>query len=482
MKRFFNMGIGRIAILLMIALLSSCKGEEPVVIDESGLPVEDLQLSVLNDYCSFDVKGMKKWEAVLSDDCDWATLINNEGVGDGKVEIIYDTNNTGAERRADVTVKNGSKAIVVHLLQAASVDGGAPDNDADFIKLAGSKYLGYGCNLLEFFDDAKTNPLTYTACNVVNTTAISKLMENDDFGEYAALANTTNIAKTEYEDLRIDTIVDKMDNLGVSIDIQVAYGLMKFGLSGAYHGGETLGSQVLHIKTGANYPTLESSVNYSEVMAAYNEWVDEGSPKKDYRMSLLTKGFAAVREDLRKACNEGNASDAEINEKVGAIIRDYGTGIVTRSRLGGMIALQLEIDSVYIKEIASLDSAKITADIKAGLFSLKGEAKATYTNNAINHFRNSRHKIKIIGGDVKMIKPILASFEKSSFEMTLADDVVNWCNTIVNSNDGNNTAELLDVELKPIWVMFTDPKSVAAIKKYLKSRYPNSAFVKNYID
>ena len=482
MKRFSYREISGALLLLIISFFSSCSADEPISIDDSDITTYGLRVSVLDGACSFNVKGEGKWEALLSEECDWATIINTEGVGKGTVEIIYDTNNSGVERHAAITLKSGNQIVEIPLTQGASIDGGAPDNDAEFIKLAGTKYIGYGCNLLEFFDDAKNNPLTYTACNVGNTTAISRLMENDDFGEYATLANTTEITNTDYENVRIDTIVDKKDNLGISIDIQVAYGLMKFGLSGAYHGGETLSSEALQIKTGANYPSLEASVNYADILAAYDEWVDEGSPKKDYRMSILTKGFSGVREQLRKACNDDKASSEEVDGIVGRIIRDYGTGIVTRSKLGGMIALQLEVDSVYIREVTSLDSAKITADISAGLFSLKGAAKATYTNNAINHFKNSRHKIKMLGGDGKMMKSIMSTFENSSFDMKLAEAVVDWSNTIVNSNDRNNTAELLDVEVKPIWVMFTDEKSVAAIKKYLQSRHPNSKFLKTYVD
>ncbi|MDE6577979.1 MAG: hypothetical protein K2J82_08075 [Muribaculaceae bacterium] len=482
MERFHCSPICILALLFIILNVTSCKSDDPISIDDPIVTAEGIHISVLDGACSFNVKVEGKWEAMLSESCDWATILNPEGVGNGTVEIIYDTNNTGIERHATITVKSGKDNVAVELYQAASIDGSAPDNDVEFIKLAGTKYIGYGCNLLEFFEDAKNNPLTYTSCNVVNTTAISRLMENDDFGEYATLANTTEITNTDYESVRIDTIVDKKDNLSVSLDIQIAYGLMKFGLSGAYHGGETLSSQVLQIKTGANYPTLEASVNYADILAAYDEWVEEGSPKKDYRMNLLTKGFAGIREQLRKACNEEKASSEELNGIVGRIIRDYGTGIVTRSKLGGMIALQLEVDSAYIKEVLSLDSAKITADIKAGLFNFKGEAKATYTNNAINHFRNSRHKIKMLGGDAKMMKSIMSTFENSSFDMKLADTIEEWSNTIVNSNDRNNTAELLEVEVKPIWVMFTDPKSVAAIKEYLKSKYPNSEFLKKYID
>lgn len=482
MKRFSYREISGALLLLIISFITSCKSDEPISIDDSDVTTHGLRVSVLDGACSFNVKGEGKWEALLSEGCDWATIINTEGDGKGTVEVIYDTNNTGTERYATITLKSGESVVAIPLTQAASIDGGAPDNDAEFIKLAGTKYIGYGCNLLEFFDDAKNNPLTYTACNVVNTTALSRLMENDDFGEYATLANTTEITNTDYENIRIDTIVDKKDNLGISIDIQVAYGLMKFGLSGAYHGGETLSSEVLQIKTGANYPSLEASVNYADILAAYDEWVDEGSPKKDYRMSILTKGFANIREQLRKACNDDKASAEEVDGIVGRIIRDYGTGIVTRSKLGGMIALQLEVDSVYIREVTSLDSAKITADITAGLFNLKGEAKATYTNNAINHFKNSRHKIKMLGGDGKMMKSIMSTFENSSFDMKLADAVVDWSNTIVNSNDRSNTAELLDVEVKPIWVMFTDLKSVDAIKKYLQSKHPDSNFLKTYVD
>lgn len=483
MKQIFFTLILTALCVSALTTMVSCQSEDQTFmkVDEKT-STKGISANVMDGVYPFQVESNAEWSATLPENCDWATLLQKKGVNNAIVNVVVDANTTGMERHTVITLTSGNEKIAINLRQAAAVEGDAPENSAELIMLAGKKYLGYGCNMLEFFDDPKTYPLKYRSCNIINSRAISLLMDKDDFGKYDAMANTTEITDIDYEAIRVDTIVDKKDELGVSIDIQVSYGLMKFGLSGAYHGEEALGSKVLKIKTGANYPTLESSVNYREILTHYDDWVAASRPENDYRQAILTAGFARLREQLREACNEENASEGKIDEIVRALIRDYGTGVVTRSKLGGLIALEMEVDSMYIKEKLGLDSAKITADIKAGMFALKGEAKASYINDATNHFKHSRHKVRILGGDRTQFRNLLKLFETAQYDTLLADAIINWAESITNANDKTNNAELLEVEVKPIWVMFTDTKSIAAIKKYLHTQYPNSAFLEAYIN
>jgi hypothetical protein len=481
---FFSEAAVALAAVLMGGVLVSCSDDTFNGVEiENEVAEKGITADVFDGISSFKIKTDNNWTASIPDDCDWASLMQTSGHGNATVDIIYDANYTGITRHSEIIVESGDTKTAIKLVQNASPAGAAAENDADFIKLAGTKYLGFGCNLLEFYDDPKNNPLTYTACNVVNTTALDKLMKDDEYGEYATLANSTPIANVAYQDLHLDTLVNKHDKLSIAINIQVAYGLMKFGLTGAYSGGETMGSQVLKIKTGANYPTLESSVNYADITAAYDEWESDGKPAKDSRAFILSKNFVKVRNALKQACNAKNVDDDTVNGIVAGIIRDYGTGVVTSSKLGGMIALELDVDSAYIVEKMHLDSARITADIQMGMFSLKADLRAKYENDAISHLRNSSYRVKLLGGDVHKLDSIVQNFKTANFSSALGDDVIAWANTIANSNDSkSNTAELLEVDAKPIWVLFSDPKSAAAVKAYLQKRYPNSKFLKKFQD
>ena len=69
---------------------------------------------------------------------------------------------------------------------------------------------------------------------------------------------------------------------------------------------------------------------------------------------------------------------------------------------------------------------------------------------------SSRHKVRILGGDRTQFRNLLKLFETAQYDTLLADAIINWAESITNANDKTNNAELLEVEVKPIWVMFTD--------------------------
>lgn len=465
--------------------LPSCSSEEMI----SDTPVfqdlvkDGLIVPLEDGIHKISVKSAGQWSATLPEDCNWAKVLDGEGNGNGEMAVVVDGNFTNMERVTTLTLNADGKVSKVQLRQKESEDGMAADNGADFLKLAKNKYLGFGCNALEYYDDPDNVSLKYKVNSTVNTMVITKLQEADDFGFYDGLANSSTLRIDEYESLKTDTIVNKRDSLGVKLSLEVAYGLFKFGISGKYSGAETFGEKALQIKMGANYPSFEASLGYNDIMTTFdnaNDASTSGADVNESRMcrALLAVGFAKAREELRVLCNAASPDEAAINGKVQKLIDDYGTGFVSKSNLGAVAAMDLKVDSTYINETLAVDSARITADIQAGLFSLKADVQASYINASVQHLKHSQHKVQLIGGSKAMATNVVKTFEAADYESDLGQAIADWAKSVVVSDGSDNTAELVSVEVAPIWDLFSDQKSIAAIKKYLAGKYPNSRFLK----
>lgn len=174
--------------------LESCQSDDEVTVSiDEELLQSGLDAAMTDGIYTVDVRSNGDWTLAVAPGCDWVSLLQTEGHGNEQVEVVVDANYTGADRSTNLFLTAGNATVNIRVRQTATLNGETADNDADYLKLAGSKYLGFGCNLMEFFDDSKKNPMKYTSNNIVNCAAIEKLMQNDDFAEYSSLALTNPI-------------------------------------------------------------------------------------------------------------------------------------------------------------------------------------------------------------------------------------------------------------------------------------------------
>ena len=99
------------------------------------------------------------------------------------------------------------------------------------------------------------------------------------------------------------------------------------------------------------------------------------------------------------------------------LIRDYGTG--SESFQAVVLSPWKWRWIPCISRRTGLDSAKITADIKAGMLAWKAKEGFLY-KRATNHFKHSRHKVRILGGD-RINLGTYEAFETAQYDTLLAE-------------------------------------------------------------
>ena len=115
----------------------------------------------------------------------------------------------------------------------------------------------------------------------------------------------------------------------------------------------------------------------------------------------------------------------------------------------------------------------------SGLFSLKGEASASYLNQASSYIENSQIDIVITGGSKKGRTDLIKAFgnivkpgaNTSQMNDALIDKISDWADTI-NPED-SKTFTCTEYALTGIWELFTDKEAQQVVKDYMASIYPN---------
>jgi hypothetical protein len=404
------------------------------------------------------------------------------------LELVLDDNIGGEMRTAIVTITSTGGTANVKVSQYGDVEGIVADNsNADYIQTAATKKLGVGCNLIEFYDDP-TVGLEYKRNSAFNIAAL-KALNNSGKIKYDGLISTTPRSKLEFKEAKMDSIVNKHDSLGVSVDIKISYAKFKFGLSGKYVGDEQLKDHALRLGYGADYPTLDAGISYADALAHYYNYQKELAKAAatrtetenvdDYRQNIVTTGLAKMINNVKAAVSSEKQSNIDGNIK--KLINSYGTGIVIGSTLGGRITLDLYVDSLYISGTTALDSAQVTANLSAGLFTLDGNVTVSYLNKSVEVLQNSAYLVDIEGGDIKKAAEIIAALSKPTYNNKIPSLINDWAGSITNNvNPAQSNADLLDIDVIPIWELFDDYECQEAILSYLKRLYPNSKYIRKY--
>lgn len=490
MKKLLSFKSAALCMMALAAAFSSCSSDDDTVnvnVD-SEVAKNGVAAVEYDGVYNVDVKSNGKWTASLPEDCDWVGLYNTEGEGNGKLAILVDRNTTGIDRSATISLSTGDETKTFVLSQTA----GNGANDAEYINLASSKYLGCGFKLAEYVNAdgkyAKNNVLgnaVVKGTRVLNAAGVDTLMKNDPV-TYSTLLETTPVSILEYQAINADSIVKKKDDLGVHIDVHIGYGLMKFGIEGDYHGEEHVTSGALKLRFASNYPTLESLLDYRSVVSTYAQYLKDTEKKGNVlRGGVLSVGYTNDLERLVAACN-GNDQNVKKRQIIN-FVNHYGTGVICSSTLGGMLALQLDVDSATIVESMKLDSAKISTTIKSGLFSLDANVKASYSDSAATCLQHSAYKLIVFGGDQTKATKIASSIGASSrldakaLSDSISESIEDWAKSITINKDLNkNNSEMIDLQVTPIWNFIEDPKASEDVRDYILKKYANTPFAEKY--
>lgn len=474
--------------ILFMSCLTACSDDDT----PAGQPIDnDIIENGLNVYAQSNivkipVEATGAWSASVPDDCDWLTMLGSKGNGHGVMTIVLDDNIGGEMRSTTVTLNADGATSEFRISQYGELEGVVADNGSeDYIHTAATKKLGAGCNLIEYYDSQYSNgkpvALSYKRNSVFNLATLEDLHDTGK-REYRDIVNATPREELNFQAAAMDSIIDKRDSLGVAFCLNVSYAKFHFGVSGGYHGNEDLKDHTLKLAYSAEYPTLDAGISYMDAITHYSKCIaDTKATDDDLRRTILTTGMADVRNKIQTAVKNNNTTLA--NGYIAQMVRNYGTGVVVGSTLGGRITMDLDMDSLYIKETMGVDTATVKVGFELGLFKLNANVEVSYLNSSLSVLQHSRYKLEIAGGDMVKAGEVLQALSKADYSSTgLPKIISNWAESIRNDVDYTKcNADLLQVDIIPIWEIFDDFECQDAVINYLEGIYPNSTFIKRYL-
>lgn len=461
-----------IALLMSAVLFSvtSCDDDDLA----PGEPIEEYLESGITaeqtgGFSTFSVNASSAWSASIPEDCDWVTVMSECGTSKESLVIFFEDNFTRSERSTTLSITIDNTTTQVPLKQKASngMLTSSSDNTSYLLTVAGNQHLGCGVNAAEFYNDPSNVELKYYTNRIFGFTALSNLMDQD-------VAMVSKRSKITYEDVKVDTIVNKTDTLSIKMTVNISYALFKFGINGAYKGNEDYAGNTMRLNLAVNYPALDTDLEYYNILSLYEDWVDDGSPADDYRGTVLTSGFVRARKKLNEAIEKNDAS--AIQTQIKNIIRSYGTGVIVSNELGGLAALSMDFDSTYIREDMSI-SGEVSTSITAGLFHLDADIAAQYASSAATHLNHTSHAIELRGGEGSKQAAVIAMFENSNFSTATNTAIQDWVSSItLGSSSAESNAEVLTIDIVPIWQLFEDDAREAIIE-YMEAQYGGTPFM-----
>jgi hypothetical protein len=470
--------------LSVMTVVAACSSDDEVKYVEFDESLQSgLSINLKGGIYTLDVKSNDNWTVSLPEDCDWITLVTESGQGNGKITIAIEDNFTGVTRSAYLTLSHDGEDVDFLIKQDDTLDGVAV-NDLAYKQLILNKNLGYGCNLAEFYNDPSTYQLKATTNGVVNISALEEYINQNPM--QSGMVVSTPITDVNMEEAITDSVEHKKDSLGVSLDLDIAYGLFKFGVHGSYHSSETMSTSYDAIQVAANYPTFEASIGESDIIATYNKWVKASRPDDDIREALYNPGFVSKLEKLESAVASTSTNrQSNINRACKNILDTYGTGVIVKTRLGGLAAMLLEASKFEIADTMRIDTAYVTVAITSGAFSLDGKVEVSYQKLANSVINDHKFALEFRGGSTEAINRVLSLAKSTVFENDdWHDAVVSWAESISNGTDDKGTganAEMISATMVPIWEFF-DGDAQDALIDYILKKYENTIFVRDFLD
>ena len=448
MKKIFYL----MAMAIVAATFTACSDDDSEAILSIDPSVSEGIVAELDGgFYEIPVTTDQSWTARLEDGCIWASLSGAKGEGSGSIEVCVDANYTGIGRKTNVLITSGDKVVIVPVSQRT------PDtnDDDDFYNIASNKGLGYGFDLSSFSNGSTM---------IFNLKAIQKLVEADDV-EYEGLFTSDVLHDLKTHDINVDSVEEKADTLGVSLRMNINYGLFHLGVKAKYEGTEKRNTNSKLYKVVQSAPMLNSKINYNEILTHYRKWVASGKSdtlqggEKDYRKNLLQNTPKSLLDSLYQAKDEG-----AMKQWAQAIYSTLGPAFISGTTLGGSVAMQLYIDSVYHEEAMKLDTAEVDVAFKSGLFSLDAKVDVEYKKKAKEILNHANCNVDIRGGSVTTSSALGSAFKAKQYEQ-LDSLYKNWVDSLILDNDKKkNTTSIIAVDVVPIWVL----ADVGPARQYLR--------------
>ena len=447
--------------------LASCEDDEKskVTGEGNGFGTEEVEVSRLGGVCSVDiqVEGLQHWTLSVPEENDWLTVETPEGVGNASVELYVEDNATREARTDYLTLKldDGTE----HRIPVCQTDllprETEPENDdVEFLDVFNNKGIGRGYDIVN--RQAKQP--------VVQMTGLKTLVGAGGAYDWAGIYLETPVAASNVQVVSYDSIDNKLDSLSVSLKIGVSFGLFKLDVEGEYASSEKVTGATVTYRMGCRYPVYHAELHYVDLMAYFDAEED-----KAVKNRMLSIGFQNCRNKIISLVENPDATPDQLQAALADLDSKYGAMVVTETTLGGEMTMKLDADSTFIADemnIGGMASMSVQAVV-----SITGEVNADYVRAGEMLLDHSNLSLTMNGGQAAKGQE-MAQYLTSSINITRGEvnaRTTEWANSIImdGTNKKNNTAEVVEMTLVPMWSFF-EGAAADAVKKYIVDKYKDN--------
>lgn len=456
-------------VLLSISLsyvFSSCDDENENYDGGVGFVEGRLDVDRLGGYYRVNVRAEEgqAWTLSVPETNEWITVLTSTGKGDASVELYIEDNGTKVSREDYLILitENGTSVRIpvsqTDLLSGESV----PENDeVEFYDVFNNKGIGKGYDII----NRKVKQ------SVVQMTGLKKLINGED-APYADLGLYTeaSIAASDVQIVSYDSIDNKLDSIYASLKIGISFGMFKLDVSGAYISSEKVANADVTYRMGCRYPVYEASLGYADLLSYVAEEEDE-----KVKRQMLSIGFLNLRDKISELAKNPSANKAQLDAALAKLDATYGPVVVTGTTLGGEMTMKLDADSLEIADEMGI-KGDASLSVQAAI-SITGEAHADYVRKGEMLLSHSNLELTMLGGQTakgqEMAKYLTSTMNIKRSEVNQL--TTDWANSIVmdGTNKKNNTAEVVEMTLTPIWSFFDDEVAVI-VQDYIVKKYKDN--------
>ena len=455
---------------IVVFTLASCSDDDndPTINFPEGT-VNSLTTGYEEGEFTIPVLATGDWKAtVVPEDAYWLSLITTEGKGNGNVTYLVEPNASDEYRKAQIVLTAGKQTLTYEVTQTSLSTSGDEEAqngaETDYSMFGSSVPVGYGMHI------KGNSTMKKFAANQIFS--LNQLLKNNELADYHDRVEVEDIPTDRIKLASAKEFKEQDRSIKANLSVNVQYGMFKLGLKGAFKMSGASTDSTFVYSTVTSVPSQEVSFQHKSLLNAYK---DIPNNLKAY---VMNQSFVVIRDSIQTLVKKGKKmEDSELKKQLENLNEDYGPVFCTSATLGGNANISLSLG----KETAT-DTLAISGTLNAafsGLFSLKGEASASYLNQASSYIENSQIDIVITGGSKKGRTDLIKAFgnivkpgaNTSQMNDALIDKISDWADTI-NPED-SKTFTCTEYALTGIWELFTDKEAQQVVKDYMASIYPN---------
>ena len=191
-------------------------------------------------------------------------------------------------------------------------------------------------------------------------------------------------------------------------------------------------------------------------------------------VSVIKKYPHLLTSSFRTALAKLSTTDVNDWKSIDDFIAIYGTHVVYATELGARIDVDIQVETKKFEQ--KFEEKAISENAIATLFKTENSSDSEKKNYKI--LRDCRCKIDVLGGDLSKLDAAMgmSAFSNENTTSSMFDE---WMNSIYfNDNDlENSNAELINMEVLPIWELITD----STLAKRVEARVMSDAAIMQHL-